>query len=280
MPAQQLDEALAVRCPPETGQAFQHRQIRLACAEVFETLARRHPEAAATATLRNALTIVVFPIPGSPVTNTTCRSPTSARSSHSFMRASSDSRPRRWLRARPALVNSGAAVGVMPGCGLLRNSTDETVAAPMRGLDEPRRLGVVAKRLAQLPDAVLQNGIGDERSRPHGVEQLLLRHELPGVFDQMREHRKSFGPERDLLQAPPELAFLVSRRNPPKVTSWPCCITKTSPQHDRRVMTAGCRARYSRLAMKALQPKNGEHGADGLPRHSFHSHAPARRRQT
>ena len=123
----------------------------------------------------------------------------------------------------------------------------------MRGLDEPRRLGVVAERLAQLPDAVLQNGIGDERSGPHGVEQLLLRHELPGMLDQMRKHRKRLGLSAIACRPRQSCAFVVSRRNPPKTSSWPCCITKTSPQHDRRVMTAGRRARYSRLAMFGMQ---------------------------
>src|SRR6187551_2311501 len=48
-------------------------------------------------------------------------------------------------------------------------------------------------------------------------------------------------------------SFVASRRNPLNVTGLACCITETPPQHDRRVMTTGHDARYSRLVMKALQ---------------------------
>jgi hypothetical protein len=99
---------------------------------------------------------------------------------------------------------------------LSRDLSDEAIASAMRGLDEPRRICIVAECLTQLPNTVLQDGIRHKGPGPHRVEQLLLRHELPGVFDQMRKHRKRFGPERDLLRAPPELRVPRIETKPPE----------------------------------------------------------------
>ena len=52
---------------------------------------------------------------------------------------------------------------------------DEPVAAAVRGLDEARRVRIVAERLAQLADRALEHGVADEHARPDRVEQLLLR---------------------------------------------------------------------------------------------------------
>ena len=74
----------------------------------------------------------------------------------------------------------------------------------MRGLDVARRRGIVFECFAKLPDTVFQNGVGDERRRPHGVEKLLLGDELTAVFDEVLQHRERLRPQGDGLFAPPQ----------------------------------------------------------------------------
>ncbi len=84
---------------------------------------------------------------------------------------------------------------------------DEPVPAAMRGLDVLRRLGVVAHRLAKLPDAGLEHRIADVGRGPDAVEQLLLGHQLARVLDEKPQDGKRLRPQRDPLRAFPQ-AFI------------------------------------------------------------------------
>ena len=74
----------------------------------------------------------------------------------------------------------------------------------MGRFDEARRLGIVRKRLANLTDRDLQHGIADERVRPDRADQSLFRYKLPGLRQQVCEHRERLGPELDGARVPPE----------------------------------------------------------------------------
>ena len=74
---------------------------------------------------------------------------------------------------------------------------DEAVAAAMRGLDEARRLRVVAKRAADLAHADLERGIADEHPGPDGVHELVLGHQPAGVLGQVLQHAERFRRQRD-----------------------------------------------------------------------------------
>ena len=73
-----------------------------------------------------------------------------------------------------------------------RGLADEAVAEAMSGLDESRRVRIVAKGVADLPHADFEHGVGDGRVRPDRRQQLVLRHQAPGARHQMVQHRERF----------------------------------------------------------------------------------------
>jgi hypothetical protein len=72
------------------------------------------------------------------------------------------------------------------------------------GLDEARPLWIIAERLAQLGDGVVQHHVDDVRVGPTGVEQIALRHQLIGVLPQAPQHRERLGGNRKPLAGPPD----------------------------------------------------------------------------
>ena len=67
----------------------------------------------------------------------------------------------------------------------------------MTGLDEARHSGIVAEGVADFPNAPLQHRVTHRDVGPHGVEQLFLRHELTGVFEEVFQDAECLGPERN-----------------------------------------------------------------------------------
>ena len=73
-----LAQHLERRSPPRLAaqpRALRAPAERLACAVLLQALAARDPDAASPPPSQERLTSVVLPMPASPVTNTTCRSP-------------------------------------------------------------------------------------------------------------------------------------------------------------------------------------------------------------
>ena len=64
---------------------------------------------------------------------------------------------------------------------------DEAVPATRDRLDELRRPGIVAQRLAQLGDGLGQRVVGDVGAGPQRVEQLLFRDQRTRVVEQMQQ---------------------------------------------------------------------------------------------
>ena len=83
---------------------------------------------------------------------------------------------RRLALARPARRGSASA----------GHHGDEAKAEAMGGGDVARRCGVVAEGDAQLADAPATGAVGDDRSGPDRVEELVLGHQPPG-----RPHRRA-----------------------------------------------------------------------------------------
>ena len=83
---------------------------------------------------------------------------------------------------------------------------DEAVAAPMRGLDEPRRMGVVAERSSDFADADLQRAVGDEHARPDGVEQLRFANQAARASGEVLQQRERFRRQRNRAGVSVELA--------------------------------------------------------------------------
>ena len=80
---------------------------------------------------------------------------------------------------------------------VLSDRCDELVAALGKGLYESGSFRAIAERPTNLEDVTpehfrLHVGIG-----PHGPEQLVVRHEMPRVFDQMSENRERLRHQRD-----------------------------------------------------------------------------------
>ena len=74
---------------------------------------------------------------------------------------------------------------------------DESIAAPVRRLDETGGLRVVAERPAHVANRAFQHGLTHEDVRPDGVEELLLRDEASGARGEVLEQREGLGRERD-----------------------------------------------------------------------------------
>jgi len=78
---------------------------------------------------------------------------------------------------------------------------DEPVAAARDRLDEPRRTGIVAERLAQLRHGLRQGVFCDVGLGPQRVEQLLLGDERSGVVEQVKEQIQQLWREVNRLGA-------------------------------------------------------------------------------
>jgi hypothetical protein len=73
----------------------------------------------------------------------------------------------------------------------------------MRRLDIVRSLCVVTQNIAQLPNAVFEDSIANERGRPHSIKQLLLRDQSAGMADEIFEDRECLGPKGQRARALP-----------------------------------------------------------------------------
>ena len=82
---------------------------------------------------------------------------------------------------------------------------DEAISAPMRGLDVARPLRIVVERATDLANADLECGVADEHVGPDRVEQLLFRHQAPGVLHEVLQHVVGARRERHDLPVTPEL---------------------------------------------------------------------------
>ncbi|MFZ1123366.1 MAG: hypothetical protein WAN81_24345 [Candidatus Binataceae bacterium] len=71
---------------------------------------------------------------------------------------------------------------------------DEAVSPAMHGLDEARGLRYVAQRFTQLLYTNCWHRVADRHSRPNGIEQCRLRHQLPGMIDQVKQHVEGLAP--------------------------------------------------------------------------------------
>ncbi len=69
-----------------------------------------------------------------------------------------------------------------------QDGRDQSVAPFGNGLNDLRRLGIIAKDPAQSGDGARQHIVGHKGVRPHGADQALLRHDFAGAFRQMNEH--------------------------------------------------------------------------------------------
>ena len=126
-----------------------------------------------------------------------------------------DERPARSAR-QPAVLNSFRLEWLDEG--------DEAVTLACHGLDEPGRPGIVGKRLAQLPDAVVEAAIEIDVDvvSPHGGLQFLTPHQRTRAGDQPGEHNRRLTLERHRFPVPPQLAGvevdqIFTKLTPPRI---------------------------------------------------------------
>jgi len=81
---------------------------------------------------------------------------------------------------------------------------DQPIAPAPNGLDEAGCRGIVMQDTAQLADELLDLALLHVGTRPHGLEERLLRHELAAALGQAAQHGEGLGGQGDLLVAPPE----------------------------------------------------------------------------
>jgi hypothetical protein len=83
---------------------------------------------------------------------------------------------------------------------------EEAVPLSPHRLQESRRVGVLAQRIAHLQDAHPDDARADRDARPDGTQQLVARHQSSGVLRQVAEQREGLAPQRLLDIADPQLA--------------------------------------------------------------------------
>ena len=88
----------------------------------------------------------------------------------------------------------------------VRDVADESIAAAMGGLDEPRCVRVVAERAADLQDAGLERAVSDEDVRPQRVQQLALQNEAARPRGEIPEYRQRLRRQRDRRSAAVQLS--------------------------------------------------------------------------
>jgi hypothetical protein len=81
---------------------------------------------------------------------------------------------------------------------------DESVAAPVRCLDELRGFRVVIERSAQLSYTNLQHPVGHVCLWPHGFDQFLFRHQLARMAHQVEQDGELFRRQSNGLLTAPE----------------------------------------------------------------------------
>src|SRR5262249_12950968 len=124
-----------------------------------------------------ALTMVVLPIPGSPVRNTVCRAPCRTRPRHWCRWVNSRSRPTSsgvGDAARGGEEGAGGRAGGGGGRGggtAVGRMPNQPPPPPMHGLDEPGRLCGLLQRFAQVANAHGQGGLGHHGVRPDCLQQ-------------------------------------------------------------------------------------------------------------
>jgi hypothetical protein len=118
-------------------------------------------------------------MPGSPVTNISCRRPEGARKRFQLGRTAHEIGRRGGFdrRGREGAWKRDSA-----------GRHHQPVAAPVTGLDVARAAGVVGERAAQLLDAGRQRIVTDRATAPHAIEELLLGDDLLRAFCQRAEH--------------------------------------------------------------------------------------------
>jgi hypothetical protein len=79
----------------------------------------------------------------------------------------------------------------------LGDTGDEAVPTPMRRLDEPGRLRVVAERPSDFADAHLQGAVGHEHARPDRIEELGLHDQAARSSREVLEQRQRFRRQRN-----------------------------------------------------------------------------------
>ena len=97
-------------------------------------------------------------------------------------------------RCRRGAAGGGGAGGAHGDRG------HKAIAQPMHGGDVARLLGVLPQRLAQGAQTGPQHPLAHHRLGPHGVEQGRFGHHLPGLGDQLPQHRQRLGRQRHHLR--------------------------------------------------------------------------------
>jgi hypothetical protein len=111
----------------------------------------------------------------------------------------------------------------------------------VRRLYVARSLCVVAQNVAQLPNAVFEDGIANERGRPYSIKQLLLGDQSPVMVDQIFEDSECLGPEGNCSRVLPNtLVWLVQpeRTEPDLPLHNPKTLTLTLDFLSRRLFSA------------------------------------------
>jgi hypothetical protein len=105
-----------------------------------------------------------------------------------------------WERRRPRTDGVG---GLRLGDG-----RHKTIAPPVHGGNEPRRLCGVAQGPAELADGDAHHRITDGRFRPDGVQQGVFGDQTVGMPYQIVQHVEGFGRQRNGLRTAPEAGIV------------------------------------------------------------------------
>ncbi len=259
--AQAGHERSAVGAAAETAEALEDGQERLARAVLRHALSARDPRSRGGVACHAACDTRVeqgrLPDPGLAAHEHDLAPPSQGlvealrEASELFVAADQGrGRPRMRLRRR---------------VGRARRLGDEAVASPVDRGDEPRRLGGVAERLAQLVDADLEHHVGHVGLRPERVEQLVLGDQLPGPLGQVAQQGEALRAQGNgIAVAPQHLVCRVdlerwegdqTRHRP----SWPDVVAPIAPGSTPVLPTRLPSAHRGRLPQPARSSRRPAH---------------------
>src|SRR4051794_3590727 len=161
----------------------------------------------------NTSTRVVFPMPASPVTKTTCRWPSNAfaRWPASWARSAS-----RHTRFKPA------STATLAGAALVRDGADKLITPLGDGADELGPVRPVAQNFADLQN-VLPDPFGvDIGLRPQRLEDLIRSYQTAGMLDQKSQDSKAFRSKCEAIFGAPQTVVLCVQTEGPEVFHFLC----------------------------------------------------------
>ncbi len=196
MHRQNLDERVSLRAGTQSPQSLEHRVIRFLAPEAFHTLSARNAQGKCSCRELAPEFIDQRGLADACFTGDEDDLPLAPRRVLQAVVQLIE----RWVASHQAASRRNLGRGRARD-GAFADRGNEPVTAFGHGLDEKRILRMVPEGTAHLEDVSLDGLRFDNAAGPDRVEQLLVRHQLPGVLHEIHEDGERFGGQQNALFA-------------------------------------------------------------------------------